>query len=334
MASIRKRNGRWQTQVRVKGSPPLTRSFLSKADAQSWGRKAEAEADRRGLPSGLKLLDSLTVGNILLRYLAEVTPSKRGAVREGMAVRALLRHSLAKVPLSAITVAQVAHHRDLRLQTVKPSSINRELAIYRHAFEVARKVWDVPLSENPFALVQKPQVSDSRSRRLEIGEWEVLREACRRSRNPYIFPMVELCLETAMRRGEVLALRWCDINVSKRTLHIPIAKNGHARTIPVTLRCLEILNKRRSEACNDDARVFPTTEDALKMAWRRVMLRCSLPDFRWHDCRHEAISRFFEMGLSVAEVASISGHRDFKLLFRYTHLRPEDIALKMSRVGR
>ena len=332
MASIRKRNGRWQTQVRVKGSPPLTRSFLSKADAQSWGRKTEGEADRRGLPSGLKVLDSLTVGDILLRYLDEVTPSKRGAVREGMAVRALLRHSLAKVPLSAITVAQVAHHRDLRLQTVKPSSINRELAIYRHAFEVARKVWDVPLRENPFALVQKPQVSDSRSRRLERGEWKILKEACLRSRNPYIYPMVEFCLETAMRRGEVLALRWCDVNVSKRTLHIPRAKNGHARTIPVTLRALEIINEQRSGLINSDARIFPTTEDALKMAWRRVMLRCSLPDFRWHDCRHEAISRFFEMGLSTAEVAVISGHKDFKLLFRYTHLRPEDIAEKISKI--
>ncbi|TXN15785.1 site-specific integrase [Methylobacterium sp. WL122] len=282
------------------------------------------------MPSGLKVLDSLTVGDILLRYLAEVTQSKKGAVREGMAVRALLRHSLAKVPLSAVTVAQVAHHRDLRLQTIKPSSINRELAIYRHAFEVARKVWNVPLPENPFAMVQKPQVSDSRSRRLEIGEWKILREACCRSRNPYILPMVELCLETAMRRGEVLALRWRDINVIKRTLHIPIAKNGHARTIPVTLRALEILNERRFGACND-ARVFPTTEDALKMAWRRVMLRCSLPDFRWHDLRHEAISRFFELGLSIAEVAVISGHRDFKLLFRYTHLRPEDISSKLAK---
>lgn len=334
MATIRKRNDRWHVQVRRKGSPALTRSFLTKADAQTWARQIEAEADRRGLPVGLKALDDLTVGCILKRYRDEITPTKKGAVREGMAVRVLLKHPIAKVPLSVLTVAKVAHHRDTRLKTIKPGSINRELGMYQHAFEVARKVWGIPIAENPFALVQKPVASNARSRRLEVGEWEQLRDACQRSRNRYILAMVEFGVETAMRRGEVLALRWRHINAAKRTLHIPVAKNGHPRTIPLTTRALAILAERRPEAVAPDAAVFPTTEDAIKTAWRYVMRRCSLPDFRYHDLRHEAVSRFFELGLSIPEVALISGHRDTRMLMRYTHLRPEDVADKIKATDR
>jgi integrase len=330
MATIRKRNGRWHVQVRRKGSPALTRSFITKADAQTWARKVEAEADRRGLPVGLKVLDTITVGDILIRYEAEVTPKKLGAVREGMAIRVLLRHAIAKVPLSALTVAKVAHHRDLRLSAVKPSTVCREILLYQHAFKVARNVWGLPIPGNPFALVEKPRVSDGRTRRLEPGEWEMLREACRRSRNPCILPMIEFAVETAMRRGEVLRLKWCDVDTAKRTLHIPRAKNGHPRTIPLTTRAVELLNARKPEGVSREALVFPTTEDAVKMAWRRVMMRAPLPNFRYHDLRHEAVSRFFEMGLSIPEVALISGHRDTRMLLRYTHLRAEDVAQKLS----
>jgi len=330
MATYRKRGSRWQAQVRRKGAQTLTRSFSTKADAQAWARQVETEADRRGLPANRKALDNLTVGDIVTRYRDTITPTKKGAVREEMAIRVLLKHEIAKLPLSVLTVGKVAAHRDLRLKTVKPSSINRELALYRHAFEVARRVWDVPLFENPFALVTKPKVADGRSRRLEPGEWELLRETCRRSRNPYLLPMVEFGLETAMRRGEVLRLRWRDIEWTRRTLYIPKAKNGHPRTIPLTSRALSLLQELKPAEVILDAMVFPTTEDAVKMAWRRAMGRVSLPDFRYHDLRHEAVSRFFEIGLSIPEVALISGHRDTRMLMRYTHLRPEAVAEKLA----
>lgn len=334
MATIRKRNDRWQVQVRRKGSPTLTRSFLAKADAQAWARQIETEADRRGLGANRKVLDTLTVGDILTRYRDTITPTKRGAVREAMAVRVLLKHALAKVPLSALTLAKVAAYRDQRLRTVKAASVNRELALYRHALQIARTTWDVPLTDNPFAEVAKPKVSDARSRRLEPGEWERLSDACRRSRNPHILAMVEFGLETAMRRGEVLRVRWRDLNEAKRTLRIPVTKNGHPRTIPLTSRALAILSDRMPAGAGAGARedrAFPTTEDAVKMAWRRIMGRAKLVDFRYHDLRHEAVSRFFEMGLSIPEVALVSGHRDMRMLSRYTHLRPEAVAEKLAR---
>ncbi len=94
MATIRKKNDKWQAQVRRKGAPAVSRSFRTKADAQAWARQVETEADRRGLPADRKALDTMTVGDVLKRYGETVTPTKRGAVREGMAIRVLLKHGL------------------------------------------------------------------------------------------------------------------------------------------------------------------------------------------------------------------------------------------------
>src|SRR5215210_1399314 len=93
---------------------------------------------------------------------------------------------------------------------------------------------------------------------------------------------------------------------------------------------MHILIQRKPERASGQDLVLPTTEDAVKMARRRVMTRARLPDFRYHDLRHEAVSRFFELGLTTAEVALISGHRDTRMLMRYTHLRPETIAEKLA----
>lgn len=123
----------------------------------------------------------------------------------------------------------------------------RELAISRHAFEVARHTWGCPIAENAFALVTKPKVFNARCRRLEPGEREKLRAAYARSRNPHVLDMVEFSLETAMRRGEILKVRWRDLDEAKRTLLIPEAKNGHARTIPLTSRASSILVARRPQ---------------------------------------------------------------------------------------
>ncbi len=141
--------------------------------------------------------------------------------------------------------------------------------------------------------------------------------------------MVEFGLETAMRRSEVLKVRWRDLDEAKRTLLIPEAKNGHARTIPLTSRALSILVARRPQDPTGNGFVFPTKKDAVKMAWRRIMGRVDLSNFRYHDLRHEAVARFFETGLSIPEVALISGHRDTRMLMRYTHLKPGSVVMKL-----
>ena len=123
-----------------------------------------------------------------------------------------------------------------------------------------------------------------------------------------------------------MRLRWENVEEDRRVLSIPETKNGHPRVIPLTSAALALLSSLRDAGAGT---IFPLSPNAVRMAWERLRIRAGLPCLRFHDLRHEAISRFFERGLSIAEVALISGHRDVRMLFRYTHLRAEDVAKKL-----
>jgi integrase len=330
MSTIRKRGAKWQVQVRVKGSPSASRSFFSKQDAQKWARQIEAEADRRGLPADRSLLDTLTLKDLLIRYRDSVVTSKRGSEIETIIINAFLRYPSARLPLSRITPAHFAEYRDHRLQKVKASTLLRELGIISHAFETARRDWALPIIANPVRAITKPATDVGRTRRLAACEYEEIKLASRRCRNRLIPVLVDFALETGMRQGELLSAKWSDLNIETRLLHIPITKNGHARTIPLSKAAIALLVDHRSKQTPSTNLIFPLSARSVKLAWKRLTKRAKIENLHFHDLRHEAISRFFERGLSIPEVALISGHRDMRTLFRYTHLKAEDVVRKLG----
>ena len=325
MASIRKRNGKYQVQVRRAGCKFITKSFYKRSDAQEWARAMEVKLDRNDLPVCRKSLSQNTVKDIVMRYRDEISVKKKSYNSEVFILNAFLRTKLADIPLSQISISDFASYRDKRLISVKAGTVNRELSIIKHAFDIALNEWGYPKFENPLAKLKKLKVNNARNRRITDEELALLREAAKKTRNPYIMPIVYFALETAMRRGEILSTRWSDVCIENRTLHIPITKNGYARTIPLTHHAIDILDDlpRCGEKC------FPITANSLRMAWDRLIARAGIENLHLHDCRHEAISRFFERGLSIPEVALISGHRSYSMLQRYTHLRAEDLVSKI-----
>ena len=144
-------------------------------------------------------------------------------------------------------------------------------------------------------------------------------------RNRYIAPIILFAIETGMRRSEILSLRWEHIQRESSSLLIPHTKNGRSRFIPIT----QAVNSILTGIFKKDARVFPISANAFRLAWERLRARAGATDLHFHDLRHEAISRFFEKGLNVPEVALISGHRDPRMLFRYTHPKPHIIVQKL-----
>ena len=119
-----------------------------------------------------------------------------------------------------------------------------------------------------------------------------------------------------MRRGERLALEWQDIDFERRELLVRRRKNGKSRTLPLTARAHTILANMNSDWSK---RVFPLSANAVRLAFERVRRRASLKDVRFHDLRHEAVSRLFERGLATLEVALLSGNKTVSQLFRYAH---------------
>ncbi|GEO14760.1 tyrosine-type recombinase/integrase [Microvirga aerophila] len=329
MATFRKRGSSWQVQVRREGHPPLSKSFPTKSEAMAWARGIETQIDRAELPSNIHDLRKLTVDDLLSRYEREVTPTKRGEKIERSRIGLLKKHEIAKMQLCDLSGANAAKYRDERLRAVKPATVRRELVILRHVFEVARSEWNVPLTSNPVHAIKLPSDSRPRERRLEEHETEQILNALGKRTAWYLRPLLLLAIETGMRRGELLSVRWRDVNLRTCTVKLYRTKNGEPRVVPLTPKAVVLLSSLQK---SDDL-VFPVKANAVRLAWERLRARAGIEDLRLHDLRHEAVSRFFELGLTTPEVALISGHRDPRMLNRYTHLRPEKIAEKLAKLA-
>ena len=171
---------------------------------------------------------------------------------------------------------------------------------------------------NPCKLISKPKICNKRERRLSNEEYNFLIKG--NYRNETLKNIIEIAYETGMRKSEILNVK--KNHIDDQTLIIPESKNGHSRKIPLNKRALSIFEQAILP--------FPLSSNALRIAWDRLKKKGNIKDLHFHDLRHEAISRFFEKGLSIPEVALISGHKDVRMLFRYTHLKAEDILRKLD----
>ena len=327
MATFRKRGAyQWQAQVRKKGQPLQTKTFETRAQAEQWARAIEVEMDK-GMFVSRAEAESTTLKELLKRYLAEITPPKKGAASETNRLRALMRLPLARRYVAGIRGMDIASFRDERLRKVTPSTVKRDLVLLGHMFEVARKEWGIYV-HNPVRDIKLPADNRPRDRRLQVGEEDRLLEACRAARNPWLLPIVQLALETAMRQGELIRLRWEHIDLNRRTAHLPDTKNGESRTVPLSTTAIRVLHALPRSL---HGQVFPgVTTEAIKRAYIRAVRRAGIENLRFHDLRHEATTRLFEKGLNIMEVASITGHKDLRMLRRYTHLKAEDLARKLG----
>ena len=331
---------RYQAKVRLKGFPSLSRTFRDRIEAEAWLAEhetlihrrihtAKMETERRRIAAECEV-QYRTVGDLMRRYLVTVTPGKRAANQEAIRMNGLLKHAIADCPILNLDRQRVAEWRDTRLLTVSRSTVRRDMTLLAHVVKIGIEEWSAPLTENPFRTVRRPAEATPRDRRLKHAEQAALLSACDDARAPYLRPVVELALETAMRQSELVSLDWQRISLSGRYAYLPVTKNGTARGVPLSSRAIEIL-ATLSRGVNGAESVFAgVTAEAVKRAFIRATRRARLDNFRFHDLRHEATSRFFERGLTVPEVARITGHKTWVMLERYTHLQLDDVARRLD----
>ncbi|MGK9338868.1 site-specific integrase [Sinorhizobium meliloti] len=330
MATIRKLRGRWQAQVRRRGMKPRCKSFDTKQEAEKWARDLENQVDRFGAAPDTKILETTTLGELLERYQREVSPTKRGSVQEIQRIDVLRRHELAYRTMIGLSQQDIASFRDERLRSVAPSTAVRELAILSHVIEVSIRDWGLPLGRNVVKLVRRPVVRNERKRRLQGDEEQRLLDACAGGKIPFFKTLIILAIETGMRRGEILGLQWSDISHNRRVIALKMTKNGSGREVPLSQRAFDALTEWKTRADPDQPRLFPMAPGSLEQAWYRLLTRAEVTELRFHDLRHEGVSRLFERGLNVIEVSSISGHKELRMLKRYTHLSADDLVGRLG----
>lgn len=323
MASIRKRGNRYQARIHRRGFPTLAKSFLTQRDALQWARKAEVGIERASVAGVAK---RLTVREMIDRYATEVTPFKKGARTERLRLKAWTRSAFGSMWIDDLRPQQLAKWRDERMAAGRSGStvrndLNTLSAVYRHA----ASEWGYEQLDNPVSQLRRPSLNPGRSRRVSTLELDAIKSNTESCSLPAI---IDLAVETGMRLSEIVGLRWINIDLEQRTALLPTTKNGHRRIVPLSPKALATLSAQRSAVIQRlDGRVFTVTPHAVTTAFRRAALRARRESFdqlcmdlRFHDLRHEAVSRLFEQGFNVMEVASISGHRSLQMLYRYCHL--------------
>lgn len=337
MASIRRRGDTWQARIVQKGFTPITKSFPSRELAELWAKKTEVDM-ARGAFIDTQLAERTTLGEVFKRYTLEVSPLHRGQKHEVARLSLLGRDKVATIALANLTPQDIADLRDRRLQRIKESTCNREMQLVSAVISHACREWGMHLPRgNPCALVRKPPPGLGRRRLFEGDEETRLYAAIRgegyqrvprEKANWWLEPIVTLAIETAMRRGELLAMQWRNVDLGRRVVYLPVTKNGHPRAVPLSSRAVTTF--KELPRAIDGGTVFPVAWTAVHQAWRKACKRAGIDGLRFHDLRHVGTCRLAERLPNVIELASVTGHRDVKMLARYYHVPAEVLAAKLA----
>lgn len=340
MATFRQRAGRWQARVQRQGYPDTTKTFDTRQDAEKWARAVEREQDL-GSYVFRGEAERTTLAELLERYSKEVSPKFKGHREQLWKIGVIRRDRIADYSLVALSPKILADYRDRRLKVVADSTVRNELNLISSAFRIAGREWGIPIA-NPVRLITKPGPGRERSRRISSEELEAVVRHSKSSEFPYL---LRLAVATGMRRSEIALLRWADIDLSRKIAVLHESKTGDGRVIPLSSKAIAIFLSLPRRL---DGKLFSMKPNAFSKAMRIAACRAReiyrleceelgirpdqsfLADIRLHDARHEAVSSFFERGLDVMEVASISGHKTLGMLRRYTHLKAEKLATKLG----
>ncbi len=334
MATIQTRRGKngttYRALVRIKGSPPQSRSFRRKTDAKSWAKRTEAAVlEGRHLPSSESY--RRTVGELAERFISEMIPLRASGTRRNLTRQAhwwadrLGRETrLADVrPARLVEIRdQLARGDSLSGEPASPSTVKRYLALLSRMFSVAVKEW-FWMEHNPCQRVTRPKEPRGRVRFLDQEERRRLQEACQASYEPRLYPLVLLAISTGARQAELMGLLWTDLDLESGLATFQRTKNDERRSVPVTGPVLELLRERsRNQPAGSDF-VFANNRGRARFpreAWDEARKAAEIRDFTFHDLRHTAASYLAMSGATLAEIAEILGHKTLAMVKRYAHL--------------
>lgn len=355
MAYIRfyENSQKWQAVVRKKGYPTQTKTFLTKFDADKWATQCEADMSRSVFDDSKEASTTMLL-DALIRY-DELAKKNKGYEAERYRIDAWKRSKLAKRAISTLKSKDFDEYRDLRRsEGVSDATIRNEFAVIAAIF----KHFDYGMTSPTTKTIKTLATAKKRNRRLNDLEQKYLLTQlvdtqCSdpKRANKWIPLVTRFAIETAARLSEIVGkdkttddptvpgLIWENVHLNDSICHLIDTKNGESRFVPLSPAAIECLNKARELNTALRGPVFPTTNSAIKQAWQRAKKRAQdqykkdggndpdfLVDFRFHDNRHEAASRWAR-DFDQIKLKMITGHKDTRSLDRYVNANRDDIAL-------
>lgn len=345
-------SGSWRVQVRRKGRY-VSETFLRRDDARRWAIEAERQVDRGETPSQSRIARLRTLSDLIDLHIDDMCNVGKSPLRSKAATLALLKRQLGNCNMAALDRERLIRFgHDRAEQGAGPVTIGIDIGTIKLILSHAAAVHGLPVKIEPvdlarialkrLGLVGKGQERDRRPTQDELDRLIAHFDANSRQIAP-ISRIICFAVATAMRQEEICSVRWSDLECRSRMLLIrdrkdPRNKKGNNQRIPLFAACgydaWAIVEEQRNCRSNDDDRIFPFNSRSVGTAFRRGCSDLSIHDLHFHDLRHEGTSRLFEAGFTIEQVALVTGHKDWKMLKRYTHLKPDTLhALLAARAG-
>ncbi len=240
------------------------------------------------------------------------------------------RNELGELLLSDVTTDVIVTARDKLLKRtiykdtkLSPSSANRYVAALSHAFTIAINEWEW-IKRSPIPALKKLTEPQGRIRFLTEVERSRLLDTCRNSQSRLLYSVVVIALSTGARRGEILGLKWADVDLNNGRLIFHDTKNGERRGVALKGHALDILKELRGTSEDGSEFLFPnragTAPIDIRTPWETAVKKASLVDFTFHDLRHTAASYLAMGGATPHEIAEVLGHKSLEMTRRYAHL--------------
>jgi integrase len=208
---------------------------------------------------------------------------------------------------------------------LSPSTVQKELALLKAAFNTAIREWRWKGFENP-AVGIKLGKSESRFVRVSSDEEQRLVEALNRCDNPQMLPLVELAITTCARKGSLLAMKWSQVSLETREVHV--WGKGFNVTLPLSRRAVELLKGLPRDGTD---KVFSMSSNAVQLAWNHVRENAQLPNLQFRDLRHVGATFYARAGFNPHQLKAVLGHKSTRMAEVYVNLVNADVHEALDR---
>lgn len=336
----------YRVQIRIKNGEHLSKNFETFKEAKEWKRKTIA-AVKSGDPYETTQMRRLTIKDLIDRYIENELKKLRNH-KTMLGHLNWFKQEIGHLTLNHFREDIVAKCRDKLAKMPdkygrprSPATVNRYLCTLGSVISVAVCEWKL-LTSSPLKHVRKLAEPRGRTRFLSKDDRERLLKACKESSCPHLYPITLFALLTGMRRGEILGLKWKDIDLDQRRLILNRTKNGDRRILPLIGPLLDMLKTLKTlpqDSNNSENFLFPGRNGRgpinFRQSWKIALDKAGINDFHFHDTRHDFISVMAELGYPLHVISMIVGHRSHSITAtRYSHLNLEHAEEALGCIGK
>ena len=319
---------RYRVRIRKKNQSEISQTYRTAALAQKHKNRIENAIEEGRYQFERK--DKENFNSLVKRYLEVILPQNPKNASNKQRHLLWWKRKFGHYLLQDIKPSLIALARDELLSTttrsgtyLAPATVVRYLSSLSHAFSIAVKEWEW-LKENPVLKIKKPKEANGRLRFLSIEEKDRLLSACKQSQSKDLYLIVALAICTGMRKGEILNLKWKNIDIDREAIWLEDTKNGERRFVPLLGIPNDLLSKKYQNQ-QLDSLIFPSTKADrkpidIRSAWEKALHKANIKNFVFHSLRHTTASYLAMEHVSLIEIAALLGHKTLQTTKRYAHL--------------